>query len=116
MQRVALDLYGGAKIGHTNEEKMALMQPMLEDRKLLQKRLLASFQAVEKEPFFDPNKCAAVGFCFGGLAALDLARAGVNLQGVISVHGLLTPPPFPNQKIQPKILTLHGYQDPDGAS
>jgi dienelactone hydrolase len=54
-----------------------------------------------------------MGFCFGGMCALDLARSGAELRGVVSFHGLLKPnglPPAP--RIVAKILMLHGYDDP----
>jgi dienelactone hydrolase len=56
-----------------------------------------------------------MGFCFGGLCALDLARTGASLRGVVSFHGLLIPPGnIPNPQIKAKVLVLHGHDDPMG--
>jgi dienelactone hydrolase len=58
-------------------------------------------------------KVAAIGFCFGGKCVLDLARAGADVQGVVSFHGVFDPPPFANvDKIAAKVLVLHGWEDP----
>ena len=59
------------------------------------------------------DQIAAIGFCFGGLCALDLARSGASLKGVVSFHGLLNKPEaLPTQPMIAKILVLHGYDDP----
>nr|WP_320412054.1 dienelactone hydrolase family protein [Candidatus Neptunochlamydia vexilliferae] len=65
--------------------------------------------AVKKE--LNPKQMGAIGLCFGGLCALDLARSGADLQGVVSIHGLLNPPNYPS-KPRAKILALHGHDDP----
>jgi len=61
----------------------------------------------------DSSRIAVIGFCFGGLCALDLARSGANILGVVSFHGLLNKPSEHNRhKIKAKVLALHGYDDP----
>ena len=56
---------------------------------------------------------AAMGFCFGGLCVLDLARSRSNIAGVVSLHGLLMPADnLPAPEISAKVLVLHGYDDP----
>lgn len=109
----ALDMYGKGKIGTTKEEKSALIQPLLADRGMLQKRIHAAFATVSKLPGVDHTRIAAIGFCFGGLCVLDLARSGANVAGVVSFHGLLNAPQHASKhKITAKILALHGYDDP----
>jgi dienelactone hydrolase len=109
----ALDLYGDKREGKTNEEKKALMTPLMENRTLLTERMLVAFHAVHAMPEVDPNKVAAMGFCFGGLGVLDLARTGEKLAAAITFHGYLhSDPLFLTKKIQAKILVLHGYADP----
>ncbi len=109
----AVDMYGEGKTGSTNEEKMALMQPFMDDRAMLQKRINAALYAVTLLPWVDDKKIAAIGFCFGGLCALDLARSGANIKGAVSFHGLLNKPDFVADKsVSANVLALHGYDDP----
>lgn len=109
----AVDMYGKGKTGKTTEEKQALMMPVLDNRRQLQQRTLAAFDALKKLDIVDPHRMGAMGYCFGGLCALDLARAGADVKGVVSFHGNLTPPPFAQTaKIIAKVLALHGYDDP----
>jgi len=109
----AVDMFGKDKLGKNKEEKQALIQPLMENRLLLRDRARAAFDFMHTIPQVNPHKIAAIGFCFGGLCALDLARSGANLCGVVSFHGLLNPPPLLEAKtLKAKILAFHGYDDP----
>ena len=108
----ALDMYGNAKQGKSVEENQALMSPFMADRAMLAKRIGAALTAVRALKQVDAKRVAAMGFCFGGLCALDLARSGADVRGVVSFHGLLKPNGLPPKKIQAKVLILHGYDDP----
>ncbi|HVS13875.1 MAG TPA: dienelactone hydrolase family protein [Thermoanaerobaculia bacterium] len=109
---MALDLYGEGKLGSGPEENRGLMQPFLDDRALLRRRMLAAVEALRAVDGVDARRVAAIGFCFGGLCALDLARTGVEVRGVVSFHGLLQPPPQPAETVRAKVLVLHGADDP----
>ncbi len=109
---LVMDIYGNGKTGATKEEKNALMTPFVEDRLLLRGRLLAALSALKNQPGVDPSRIGAVGFCFGGLAVLDLARSGAALSGVASFHGLLFAPQIPCEPVKAKVLALHGSDDP----
>ena len=111
----AIDVYGKDKRGKIDGNNMHLMNPLIEDRSLLRKRLLAAFNEMQKHPLVLPDKIAIIGYCFGGLCALDLARANPSgLKGAISIHGGLTSSEFfqPQAKINASILVLHGLEDP----
>ncbi|WP_432740305.1 dienelactone hydrolase family protein [Methylobacter sp. G7] len=109
----AVDMYGKGVLGTSPEENMKLMQPFMADRAMLQQRMKAALAAVRLMPWVDDSKIAAMGFCFGGLCSLDLARAGADIKGVVSFHGLLAAPENPqNNAIKAKILALHGWDDP----
>ena len=88
----ALDLYGTGVLAETTEEASAKMQPFLEDRPMLQSRLETSVEVAADQAEVDGSQMAAMGYCFGGLCALDLARTNAPLAGVVSFHGLLVPP------------------------
>ncbi len=109
----AVDMYGKDIMGSSPEENEKLMRPFMNNRQMLQKRMQAALYAVKLMPWVDDSKIAAIGFCFGGLCALDLARTGVELKGVVSFHGLLGKPDNTQGNIiKAKILALHGHDDP----
>jgi dienelactone hydrolase len=109
----ALDMYGKGVLGKGPEENARLMQPFMDDRARLQARITAALEALRRIPGVDPGRIAAMGFCFGGLCVLDLARTGADLRGVISFHGLLSPPGNTRRnQIKAKVLVLHGHDDP----
>jgi dienelactone hydrolase len=109
----ALDMYGKGVLGSGPEENAKLMGPFIEDRALLQSRQQAALETVRLQPEVDAGRVAAIGFCFGGLCVLDLARSGADLRGVVSFHGLFTPPGnIAGRRILAKVLALHGYDDP----
>ncbi|MGB5330927.1 MAG: dienelactone hydrolase family protein [Woeseiaceae bacterium] len=109
----ALDLYGKGVRGSNPKENSALMQPFLEDRAKLQERLLLALATLRDQDEVDDSKIAAIGFCFGGLCVLDIARTGEDIAGVVSFHGLLAAPGnTAGNKIKAKVLALHGWDDP----
>ncbi len=109
----ALDVYGVGRRGSSPEENMALMQPFLDDRRLLRRRMAAALAALRGHHLVDPGRVAAIGFCFGGLCVLDLARSGADVRGVVSFHGLLAAAEgLKTEPIQAKVLALHGHEDP----
>jgi dienelactone hydrolase len=109
----ALDLYGKGVRGSSPEENSALMQPLLDDRQKLQDRLLVSLNAMRALDEVDPARVAAVGFCFGGLCVIDIARTGEDIAGVVSFHGLFgAPGNTSGNRVSAKILILHGWDDP----
>jgi len=109
----ALDLYGKGVQGTSREENAGLMQPFLEDRAYLQARLATALKTARTQPEVDAGRIAAMGYCFGGLCVLDLARTGADLRGVVSLHGLFAAPGnTAGKKITAKVLALHGHEDP----
>ncbi len=111
----AVDMYGKGILGSDAEENSKLMQPFMDNRQMLAKRMHAALYAVKLMPWVDDSKIAAIGFCFGGLCSLDLARTGADLKGVVSFHGLLgAPGNTQGNVIKAKVLALHGHDDPMG--
>ncbi len=109
----ALDMYGKGILGNSKEENAALKKPFMENRQLLLNRVIKGFETACSLPYVDSKRVAILGFGFGGVCALDLARSGADLKGAISVYGHFDPPPnLLIQSSQTKILILHGYKDP----
>jgi dienelactone hydrolase len=89
------------------------MRPFLEDRAMLADRLSAVVSAVAGLPEVNPSRIAAIGFCFGGLCMLDIARTGLPVTGVASFHGVLAPPSgWTPREINCKVAVYHGWEDP----
>ena len=109
----ALDMYGKGRRGGNPDENAALMQPFVENRSLLQARIGAALAACRALPEVDAARVAALGFCFGGMCVLDLARSGADLRAVVSFHGLLGAPGNTRDvQIPARVLVLHGHDDP----
>ncbi len=109
----AVDMFGKGVLGRTKEEKQQLIKPFLEDRAFLLKRLNAAVQFTQRLPMINRHLIIVMGYCFGGLCALDLARHSREIKAAVSFHGLLSKPEKSHtQKITAKILALHGYADP----
>jgi len=109
---MAVDMYGDAKVGTSTEENQSLMTPLIEDRDKLKAIINSAVEAGKKIDGVDSSKVAAIGYCFGGLVVLDLARSGTVISGVVSFHGLLMSSDISTDGIQAKVLVLHGERDP----
>jgi len=110
----ALDMYGKGVFGADGdvEGNTALMGPLAGNRAALRARMMAALGAVRGLDVVDASKVGAMGYCFGGMCVLELARAGADVGGVISIHGIFSPGDVPNEKITAKVLCLHGQDDP----
>ncbi len=109
----AVDIYGKGVRPSNAEEAATQAGIYRSDRKLMRRRAVAGLEQVKKYPFVDPDRIAAIGYCFGGGVALELARSGADIKGVVSFHGNLdTPNPNDAKNIKAKVLVLHGADDP----
>ncbi len=112
---LAADIYGKGSRAKTREEAMKLAGAFRSgtDRALLRSRANAGLDLLKKHPLTDPKRVAAIGYCFGGTAVLELARSGADVAGVVSFHGGLgTPDPADAKNIRGKVLVLTGADDP----
>jgi dienelactone hydrolase len=109
----AIDVYGKDAIGSEIEECREMMDALRGERPTLQRRLLLALNAMRDQPEVDAARVAAIGYCFGGLCVLDIARTGEPIAGVVSFHGLFDPPGnTAGNRIEARILALHGWDDP----
>jgi dienelactone hydrolase len=108
------DIYGkGIHPKDTNEAGALAGQYKTGDRKLLRARAEAAFNELAKNKHVNTEKISAMGYCFGGTVALEMARMGLHLKGVVSFHGGLSAFNMTDAKnIKSKVLALHGAIDP----
>jgi dienelactone hydrolase len=110
----ACDVYGqDRRTTRQSENPQVYMNEMKADRALLRDRLAASLAALKGFDRVDPAKTGAIGFCFGGGCVLDIARAGLDVLGVVSFHGVYDRPDYASvTPIRAKVLVCHGWDDP----
>lgn len=108
---LAADIYGTGNMPANKEEAGKTAGKYKTDYKLFQSRIQAAITELVKLGA-DPDKIVVIGYCFGGTGALEAARAGFNLKGVVSFHGGLKKDlARANGKIDTKVLVLHGADD-----
>lgn len=108
----APDMYGDGKTADNPEQASKLMNGVLADIPAATARLEAAYEQAKGSPGADPNKVAAIGYCFGGAMVLHAARIGLPLSGVVSFHGALGSAHKPKPgSVKAKVLVLHGADD-----
>ncbi len=108
----AIDMYGKGVYATTHEEAAALSGAYRQDRRLMRDRARAGLDVLARQPLVDPERLGAIGYCFGGMTVLELARDGAPLRGVVSFHGALdTPQPEDARNIKGSVLVCHGADD-----
>lgn len=109
----ALDMYGKGKTTDDPKEAGKLSAEFKSDRNLARDRFDAGLEVLLKDPRTDRGKVAAIGYCFGGTMVLEMARAGVDLAGVVSFHGgLAASAPAAPGAVKARVLVLQGGDDP----
>ncbi|OOG36404.1 dienelactone hydrolase family protein [Rhodanobacter sp. C05] len=111
------DMYGASvrpQQGNADQAQAAV-KPLYGDRALMRKRIneaLVQLKAQVASAPIDAGKLAAIGFCFGGSAVLDLARSGADVAAVVSFHGgLTTDDPALAKNIKARVLAMNGADD-----
>ena len=110
----AVDVLGGGRTMTDMADLMPTLTPFLQDRAMLLQRIQGAVAAAKTIPGADLSRMGAMGYCFGGMAVLDLARAGGDgVKGVVSFHGGLEGNTLDNPAtVAVKVLVLHGEDDP----
>jgi dienelactone hydrolase len=108
----ALDMYGNGRVTAHGDEASVWMQEVTANEAAWRQRATLGLEVLGRHPAVDPERVAAIGFCFGGGTVLQLAYAGADLDGVVSFHGPLTPA----SDVEPggittSILVAHGEDD-----
>lgn len=109
----AADLYGQGVRPTTTEESQAQSGMLYSDRDTMRQRLFAGLAQAQSMAGVDPERAVAIGYCFGGAAVLELARAGADIDRFVSFHGgLETPDEQDYSEVMGPLLVLHGSDDP----
>lgn len=107
------DVYGKSVRPASHQEALAEARKYRNNRPLLRARLAAGLDVLRGAPLVDDRRIGVIGYCFGGMAALELARTGADVAGTVCFHGNLdTPNPADARNIKGAILVLNGAADP----
>jgi len=110
---LAVDVYGKGVNAKTMDEAAKMSGALKADRPALRARVNAALTALKTRKEVDPKRIVAIGYCFGGTTALELARSGADVLGVVGFHAALnTPTPEDAKNIKGKVLVCHGADDP----
>lgn len=110
---LACDLHGDGKVVSDLPTVMGLIGPLQNDPTGTRARATAGLTALLEQPNVDQNRIVAIGYCFGGTMALELARSGANIAAVVGFHsGLATAAPEDAPNIKGKVLVCIGADDP----
>ena len=110
----AADIYGKGVRPTNRQEAGEQAGKFRANRTLLRQRAAAGLQVLADNPNVEAGKIAAIGYCFGGGAVLELARSGANVVGTVPFHGNLdTPNPEDARNIKGKVVVMHGAEDPN---
>ncbi|MFN2308589.1 MAG: dienelactone hydrolase family protein [Gammaproteobacteria bacterium] len=108
----ALDMYGTGKLADHPDNAQAFMQAIVADLPEAERRFAAAREVLERQPGVDNKRIAALGYCFGGGMVLHMARAGMDLAGVVSYHGSLgTQSPAQAGQVKAQVLVFTGEAD-----
>lgn len=109
---LAIDMYGDKKVTTDAGQANEWMTQTFQDPDTIVTRASAGLKALAEQNEVNPDKLAAIGFCYGGKVVLDLARSGAPLKAVATFHGNLSAKePAQLGKIQAEVLVLHGELD-----
>lgn len=110
---LALDMYGEGRTADHPENAAKFSGAVRKNMALATKRFEAALDLLRSQPTVDPDKIAAIGYCFGGGIVLEMARNGLDLDGVVSFHGTLgTDNPARPGKVKARIRVFNGADDP----
>jgi dienelactone hydrolase len=110
---LAVDMYGEGRLADHPDDARRFMSEVRQNMDLGERRFLAALDVLRNHPEVDPERIAAIGYCFGGSMVLEMARRGHDLKGVVSFHGgLATENPAQPSQVKSRVLVLNGAADP----
>ena len=109
----AMDYYGDGEPLSDMSQVMARLGPWMADPAGIRAIAAGALSVLASQPETDPARLAAIGYCFGGTTALELARSGADVKAVVGFHsGLGTARPRDAKAIGAKVLVCIGADDP----
>lgn len=109
----AMDYHGDGKPLDDAEERMRRISGWIADATGIRARALAALDVLKAQKEVDPARLAAIGYCFGGTTALEIARSGADVKAVVGFHsGLATARPQDAKNIKGRVLVCIGAEDP----
>jgi dienelactone hydrolase len=109
---LAVDLFGNGQVTEDPNEAGKLAGALKANRALLRARVNAGLEQLKKNENVDPQKTAAIGYCFGGTTAIELGRSGADVKAIVTFHaGLDSPNPADGKNIKAHVLVCHGGND-----
>ncbi len=110
---MAVDIYGKGVRPQSVQEAWEVSLLYKENRQLMRDRISAALDTLREHPMVNPARIGAMGYCFGGTVALELARGGEDVRGIVSFHGGLdASDTIKTENVKAKVLVLHGADDP----
>jgi dienelactone hydrolase len=108
---MAIDLYGDGKVADNPTKAQEYANPFYQDPQMAKTRFDAAMAKLKSYPEADTSNLAAIGYCFGGAQALNVAKLGEDLKGIVSFHGNLIGTPVKKGLLKAKLLICHGADD-----
>ena len=108
---MAIDMYGNGTTAEDPETAGKLATPFYSNPQLAKNRFDAALLKIKTFPVADTSQVAAIGYCFGGAMAINMAKLGDALAGVVSFHGNLVIGPIDKNLLKSPILVCHGEAD-----
>ncbi|WP_347329504.1 dienelactone hydrolase family protein [Marinimicrobium locisalis] len=109
----ALDMYGSGKYAEHPSKANEFMQGVMSNKSAAEQRFRKALSVLREQPMVEGDDIAAIGYCFGGAVVLHMARSGIDLDGVVSYHGMLSSEtPAQPGDIQADVLVFTGEADP----
>ncbi len=110
---LAVDMYGSGRTASHPEDAAKFSGEIKKNMPMARERFVAAMKLLQMEPTVDREKISAIGYCFGGGIVLEMARSGLDLDGVVSFHGSLTTSnPARSGVVKARVLVLNGEDDP----
>jgi dienelactone hydrolase len=110
---LAVDMYGDGKTADHPDDAGKFAGKVGKNLPLMKARFMAALEYLDRQPTVDPDRTAAIGYCFGGGVVLEMARTGIDLDAVVSFHGSLGGGSRPEPgAVKAKVLVANGADDP----